>query len=229
MSLSNYHAIEKNLDAIEADALVRLVCVSHKARKISKNIWAEQVYQDYCTFNQSNDIKGFSCKGGNYFFQCLEGMKKSLLTLMVKIFADKRHKSVQVILSEPIPRCGFIEWHRCCLNLDDVSFADNFIASQLQQYLPFKPTDWPIWYTDYFIKTIQKYNNQDISYLPNQANQDIAYNPYGPRRRAQSNDPMTASTTSRLMAYITMAMSKQPLLVISILMVLIIVLMFLLA
>ena len=73
--------------------------------------------QDY---NSKNGITGFLCQGQGVFLQVLEGERHEVVSLYTRIFADKRHKNVEMIHFENIAQRRYERWSMAHVNLSEV-------------------------------------------------------------------------------------------------------------
>lgn len=166
--ISSYNHLEKALDDLKDTTLIRLVYVSNicKSSKSDPHLF-EHILNHAEDYNRKNNIKGMLCNNHKYFFQCLEGTKQVLLPLMDRIFKDKRHYKVTVILLKPIDDYNFEDWSMRSLNLDDRLWLRDSIQEntpELKKFLPFKPLQWNEWYIEYFLETMQKFDTDHQGY-----------------------------------------------------------------
>ena len=96
----------KVLDKTAETALIRLVYVSSLTlnSRLKASIF-DEVEAHARNYNEQQGITGTLCYGNGHFLQCLEGKKTKVLALQQRIFADKRHKSVKILLSQTIRAC----------------------------------------------------------------------------------------------------------------------------
>lgn len=103
-----------------------------------------------------------------------------LLPLMDRIFRDKRHNKVKVILLKPIDGYSFDDWRMRSLNLDNRLWSKDSIQAQspeLIKFLPFKPLKWSEWFLEHFLETMQKFDDVDESYESQQKSYNVVQDP----------------------------------------------------
>lgn len=160
MMISNANQLDKALENVKDGELIRLVYVSIISKESSSDPQLfEHIRVHAEDYNLKNSIKGVLCNDHRHFLQCLEGQKKVLVPLMARIFVDKRHKKVQVILLKHINKYSFHKWQMSSLSFDKTAWtADSMQAHtpELNQFLPFKPLTWSPWFVEHFICVMQK-------------------------------------------------------------------------
>ena len=60
--------------------------------------------------NQQRGISGMLCWSGEFFLQCLEGERAVVTQCFSRILTDRRHHSVELILSAPTSVRWFSQW-----------------------------------------------------------------------------------------------------------------------
>lgn len=70
--------------------------------------------------NLANEVTGVLCQGHSVFLQCLEGERRIVTQLYAKIYADPRHKDVQMIHCESIPKRRYQDWSMAHVDLAQV-------------------------------------------------------------------------------------------------------------
>ena len=168
MIISSYNHLKKALNDFEDDSLIRLVYVSNisKKSKLDPSLF-EHIRSHAEDYNRKNNIKGMLCNNQTYFLQCLEGTKEKLLPLMDNIFKDDRHSKLKVTLLKPIDHYSFNDWRMRSLNLDDrLWHKDSLQANspELRKFIPFRPLEWSEWFLEYFLETMQKFDNINQGY-----------------------------------------------------------------
>ncbi|MFZ3143743.1 BLUF domain-containing protein [Psychrobacter glacincola] len=165
------------LDEIQDTALVQLVYVSSLTlgSRLSATIFedVEAYARDY---NQQQGITGTLCYGNGHFLQCIEGEKAKVSALTQRIFADSRHKNVEVLLLQGINQRSFVDWRMRLLFLERWlwSPATKKQAAQLSPFLPFAPHDWSPERTEQFLQIIKTFET-----LPHIKAAGITYNALG--------------------------------------------------
>lgn len=160
MSLTHTTAFKK-LDKIEDIALVQLVYVSSLtlSSRLNASIF-EDVEVHARRYNEQQGITGTLCYGNGHFLQCIEGEKAKVSALTQSIFADKRHKDVQVLLLQTIEQRSFSDWRMRLLFLERWlwSPATKVQATQLSPFLPFAPQGWSPERTEQFLQIIKTFD-----------------------------------------------------------------------
>lgn len=168
MIISSYNHLKKALNDFEDDSLIRLVYVSNisKKSKLDPSLF-EHIRSHAEDYNRKNNIKGMLCNNQTYFLQCLEGTKEKLLPLMDNIFKDNRHSKLKVTLLKPIDHYSFNDWRMRSLNLDDKLWLKDSLQAnspELRKFIPFRPLEWSEWFMEYFLETMQKFDNINQGY-----------------------------------------------------------------
>ncbi len=179
--ISNDSQLTKALANVEDHKLIRLVYVS----KISRSSQLDLLLFDHIRahaedYNRQNNITGMLCNDHQYFLQCLEGQKQVIAPLMSRIFADKRHSKVQIILLKEIDRSMFNDWRMRSFCLDQSLWSATCLQSDslvLKQFMPFKPLSWSSWFIEHFLETMQKFDNPNQEYDAEQASYNIIRDP----------------------------------------------------
>ena len=161
MSLTHATAFKK-LDKIEDTALVQLVYVSSLTigSRLNATIF-DEVEGHARDYNERQGITGTLCYGNGHFLQCIEGEKAKVSALTQNIFADKRHKNVQVLLLKAIKQRSFSDWRMRLLFLERWlwSPATKKQAAQLSPFLPFSPHGWTPERTEQFLQIIKTFDS----------------------------------------------------------------------
>lgn len=159
MPLTHTNAFSK-LDEIENTALVQLVYVSSLTltSRLNTTIF-DEVEGHARDYNEQYGITGTLCYGNGHFLQCIEGEKAKVAALTQRIFADSRHKNVQVLVLQVIKQRSFSDWRMRLLFLERWlwSPATKKQATQLSPYLPFAPHDWSAERTEQFLQIIKTF------------------------------------------------------------------------
>ena len=149
-------------DEIEDSTLVQLVYVSSLtiASRLSASIF-DEVESHARDYNQQHGITGTLCYGSGHFLQCIEGEKAHVYALKQRIFADSRHKDVEVLLLQTIEHRSFADWRMRLLFLERWlwSPATKNQATQLSPYLPFAPHGWSPDHTEQFLHIIKTFDS----------------------------------------------------------------------
>lgn len=149
-------------DEIDDSALVQLVYVSTltMVSRLSASIF-EEVEGHARRYNQHHGITGSLCYGNGHFLQCIEGKKVQVFDLKQRIFADSRHKNVEVLLLQVIEKRSFDDWRMRLLFLERWlwSPATKHQAAQLSPFLPFAPHGWTSGRTEQFLQIIKTFDS----------------------------------------------------------------------
>lgn len=148
-------------DDIEDSSLVQLVYVSTLTigSRLNASIF-DKVEAHARNYNQQHNITGTLCYGNGHFLQCIEGDKDKVFALQERIFADKRHKNVAVLLLQEIDQRSFADWRMRLLFLERWlwSPATKKQAVQLSPFLPFAPHGWSSERTKQFLQIIRTFD-----------------------------------------------------------------------
>lgn len=99
----------------QAMQLVRLVYISqatfkpfHTAEGMECHV--AQILSISRKNNKKRQLFGALYYGNSNFFQCLEGEKKAVESLLAKIQLDTRHQNLKILHEEPIEQLSFQDW-----------------------------------------------------------------------------------------------------------------------
>ncbi|MGO3756657.1 BLUF domain-containing protein [Psychrobacter celer] len=149
------------LDNIADTALVQLVYVSSLtlASRLNAAIF-DEIEAHARDYNEQHSITGTLCYGNGHFLQCIEGEKAKVAALTQRIFADHRHKHVEVLLLGQVSGRRFADWRMRLLFLERWlwSPATKQQAAQLSPYLPFAPHGWSPERTEQFLQIIKTFD-----------------------------------------------------------------------
>ena len=150
----------KILDKTSETALIQLVYVSNLtlSSRLKASIF-DEVEAHARRYNERQGITGTLCYGNGHFLQCLEGEKAKVLALQQRIFSDKRHRNVKILLLQTIDQRTFFDWRMRLLFLERWlwSPATKKQATQLALFLPFTPYNWTSAHTKQFLAIIQTF------------------------------------------------------------------------
>ena len=99
--------------------LIRLIYVS-KAVDPQTRTLTDSILQKAHAWNTQNDITGVLCEGQGVFLQALEGERGQVTRLYARIFADPRHKDLELIHCESITERRYGQWSMARVSLSDV-------------------------------------------------------------------------------------------------------------
>ncbi|QUY53034.1 BLUF domain-containing protein [Psychrobacter pacificensis] len=153
----------KQWDAIQESVLVQLVYVSTLtlSSRLNTSIF-EDIEAHARDYNEQHGITGTLCYGNGQFLQCIEGEKRHVFALQERIFADSRHKNIEVLLLQEINHRSFSDWRMRLLFLERWlwSPATKEQAAQLSPFLPFAPHGWSPDRTEQFLQIIKNFDTQ---------------------------------------------------------------------
>ena len=96
--------------------LIRLIYVS-KAVDPQTRTLTDSILRKAHAWNTQNDITGVLCEGQGVFLQALEGERGTVTQLYARIFADPRHKDLELIHCESIIERRYGEWSMARVSL----------------------------------------------------------------------------------------------------------------
>jgi Sensors of blue-light using FAD len=99
--------------------LIRLIYVS-KAVDPQTRTLTDSILRKAHAWNTQNDITGVLCEGQGVFLQALEGERGAVTRLYSRIFADPRHKDLELIHCESITERRYGDWSMARVDLSDV-------------------------------------------------------------------------------------------------------------
>lgn len=99
--------------------LIRVIYVSKAAVPQSAAL-TTAILKKAQAWNQANGVTGVLCQGQGVYLQALEGERSTVTQLYARIFADKRHTSVEMIHCESIARRRYQNWSMAHVSLSDV-------------------------------------------------------------------------------------------------------------
>lgn len=149
------------LETVEDSALIQLVYVSSitLSARLKASIF-DEVEGHARDHNEQHGITGTLCYGNGHFLQCIEGKKSEVFDLQKRIFADSRHKNIEVLLLRVINQRSFVDWRMRLLFLERWlwSPATKKQATQLSPFLPFTPHGWTSERTEQFLQIIKTFD-----------------------------------------------------------------------
>ena len=89
------------------------------------------------TWNAEREISGMLCWSGEFFLQCLEGERGPVTRCFAHIASDRRHHSVELIVSSPTAVRWFSSWGMGFTRLMSSHRVDlpNFAGESFNPYL----------------------------------------------------------------------------------------------
>ena len=113
--------------------LIRLIYVS-KAVDPQTRTLTDSILRKAHAWNTQNDITGVLCEGQGVFLQALEGERGKVTRLYARIFADPRHKDLELIHCEGITERRYGEWSMARVSLSDVDPQTRIVWPEFDPY-----------------------------------------------------------------------------------------------
>jgi Sensors of blue-light using FAD len=113
--------------------LIRLIYVS-KAVDPHTHALTDSILRKAHAWNTQNDITGVLCEGQGVFLQALEGERGTVTRLYARIFADPRHKDLELIHCESITERRYGEWSMARVSLSDVDPQTKIVWPDFDPY-----------------------------------------------------------------------------------------------
>ena len=113
--------------------LIRLIYVS-KAVDPQTRTLTDSILRKAAAWNTQNDVTGVLCEGQGMFLQALEGERGKVTRLYARIFADPRHKDLELIHCESITERRYGEWSMVRVNLSDVDPQTKIVWPDFDPY-----------------------------------------------------------------------------------------------
>ena len=116
--------------------MIRLVYVSACAQSVQLED-VESILRVAETWNAKREISGMLCWSGEFFLQCLEGERGPVTQCFAHIARDRRHHSVELIVSSPTTVRWFSSWGMGFTRLMSSNRVDlpNFAGGSFNPYL----------------------------------------------------------------------------------------------
>lgn len=96
--------------------LIRLLYVSQPVGPVTTHV-TSSILETSRQSNQKNGITGVLCQGAGLYMQVLEGDRSAINALLCRIFADKRHKAVELLSMEEINQRRYGQWSMALVHL----------------------------------------------------------------------------------------------------------------
>jgi hypothetical protein len=113
--------------------LIRLIYISHAADTLTPET-ADAILQTAHVRNTKNDITGVLCQGQGMFLQALEGERAKVTGLYARIFADPRHRNVELIHCESIEQRRYGQWSMAQVDLAELDPQQRIVWSEFDPY-----------------------------------------------------------------------------------------------
>lgn len=98
---------------------------------------ADEVATHAARANRERDVTGLLMTHPDWFLQVLEGRRTDLSELTLRIGADRRHTSVQLIVFEPAPERAFSDWGLAVAGYYEALWRD--LGGPVARYVGFDP------------------------------------------------------------------------------------------
>ena len=99
--------------------LIRVIYVSTAAGPQTGTM-TNAILKKARAWNEANGVTGVLCQGQGVFLQALEGERSTVTQLYSRIYADQRHKNVEIIHCESITKRRFENWSMALVSLSDI-------------------------------------------------------------------------------------------------------------
>ena len=113
--------------------LIRLIYVS-KAVDPQTRTLTDSILRKAHAWNTQYDITGVLCEGQGVFLQALEGERGAVTRLYARIFADPRHKDLELIHCESITARRYSGWSMARVSLSDVDPQTKIVWPDFDPY-----------------------------------------------------------------------------------------------
>jgi len=113
--------------------LIRLIYVS-KAVDAQTHTLTDSILRKAHAWNTRHEITGVLCEGQGMFLQALEGERGTVTRLYARIFADPRHKDLELIHCESITQRRYGEWSMARVSLSDVDPQTKIVWPDFDPY-----------------------------------------------------------------------------------------------
>ena len=113
--------------------LIRLIYVS-KAVNPQSLALTDSTLRKAHAWNAQEDITGVLCEGQGVFLQALEGERGKVTRLYARIFADPRHKDLELIHCESITERRYGKWSMVRVNMSDVDPQTKIVWPDFDPY-----------------------------------------------------------------------------------------------
>ena len=113
--------------------LIRLIYVS-KAVDPQTRTLTDSILRKAHAWNTQNDITGVLCEGQGVFLQALEGERGKVTQLYARIFADPRHRDLELIHCESIVERRYGEWSMARVSFSDVDPQTRIVWPDFDPY-----------------------------------------------------------------------------------------------
>lgn len=113
--------------------LIRLIYVS-KAVDPQSPALTDSILRQAQAWNTQNDICGVLCEGQGVFLQVLEGERGAVTRLYARIYADPRHKELELIHCETINERRYGGWSMARVSLSDLDPQTRIVWPEFDAY-----------------------------------------------------------------------------------------------
>ena len=115
--------------------MIRLIYTS-KAVDPQTSTLTESILRTAHGWNAQNDVTGVLCQGQGVFLQALEGERGKVTDLSARIYADRRHKDLELIHCEGITKRRYGSWSMAHVHLSDVDPQTKIDWPEFDPYSP---------------------------------------------------------------------------------------------
>lgn len=115
--------------------LIRMIYLS-KAVEPQSGALTESILRQAHAWNTRNGITGVLCEGQGVFLQALEGERGTVTRLYARIYADPRHKDLELIHCESIAERRYGGWSMARVSLSDVDPQTKIDWPEFDPYSP---------------------------------------------------------------------------------------------
>ncbi|MDH4051451.1 MAG: BLUF domain-containing protein [Rubrivivax sp.] len=99
--------------------LIRMIYLSRAVEPQTRTL-TDSILRKAHDWNAQNDITGVLCEGQGVFLQVLEGERGQVTRLYSRIYADPRHKDLELLHCEGITERRYGHWSMARVSLSDV-------------------------------------------------------------------------------------------------------------
>lgn len=113
--------------------LIRIIYLSRAVEPQSPELTAAILRQAHA-WNTRNDVTGVLCEGQGVFLQAIEGERGTLTRLYARIYADPRHKDLELLHCESITARRYDGWSMARVSLSDVDPQTRIVWPDFDPY-----------------------------------------------------------------------------------------------
>jgi hypothetical protein len=113
--------------------LIRIIYMSRAVEPQTPELTAAILRQAHA-WNTRNDVTGVLCEGQGVFLQAIEGERGRLTRLYARIYADPRHKDLELLHCETITERRYGDWSMARVSLSDVDPQTRIVWPDFDPY-----------------------------------------------------------------------------------------------